>query len=198
MRAVFLLVLTSGCAVDLIDTYEWSNGSGDGPGGDGPRVVTVDDGPFYETVVDATSVTEWVGMDLDAGGDEDVGIDNDVWDLRFQRFHISVNGGISGDMGGEAVFVPDLALADATEAPADGWVTDEADSDDENTDPDYALHTWYLYDEETHVLTPDPGVWFVRTTDGQVFPLEVRWYYDEAGSSGVVTFGWADAVPEAR
>lgn len=54
-----------------------------------------------------------------------------------------------------------------------------------------SLGAWYDYDFMTHVLTPKPVVYVVRTVEGNAFKLEVQGYYDEAGTSGIFTIRWA-------
>ena len=43
---------------------------------------------------------------------------------------------------------------------------------------------WYAYDVTTHVLTPKPRVFVVRTTDGNLVKVAIERYYDGAGGSG--------------
>jgi hypothetical protein len=43
----------------------------------------------------------------------------------------------------------------------------------------------------THVLTPRAQVYVVRTAEGNAFKLEILAYYDDAGTSGMLTIRWA-------
>ena len=56
------------------------------------------------------------------------------------------------------------------------------------------MSTWYAYDSETHVLTPHPGTWLVRSTGGAIFPLQIVRYYDDAGSSAVFELTWGEPL----
>lgn len=187
-----MILLLVACAPDLSAVHVWNDGVVyDTAAGEGPVLVeTVPEGEGFASRIDARHPANWVAIDFDAGATDPVPLEDGTWDLRFQRFQVSVNGGISGDAGGEAAFVADLALGAANEAPTTGWQTDAPDGPDEASDPDYALYTWYLYDEDTHVLTPDAGVWFVRATTGGVYALSIDSYYDENGDSGVFTIRW--------
>ena len=63
-----------------------------------------------------------------------------------------------------------------------------------NADPDYAFEQgdgWYAYDVASHVLTPRPLVWVVRTGDATAVKVAIEDYYDDVGSSGVFTLRWA-------
>ncbi|MEJ7596969.1 MAG: HmuY family protein [Kofleriaceae bacterium] len=143
----------------------------------------------FTTWIDSTSASEWTNLDLATGREGDV----TAWDLRFQRFHISTNGGVSGAAGVEIVPVPDLGFADVTSAPTAGWIADAPDGDDPNADPDYAFEQgvgWYDYNPTTHVVTPKPLVWVVRTRAGTAIKLELLAYYDEAGTAGWFTVHW--------
>jgi len=145
------------------------------------------DGTFT-TVVDAQSMTEWTYADFETRGEVAA---TAAWDLRFQRFHISANGGVSGTGGVELAPVIGVAFAAAT-APATGFVTDAADSDGDGL-PDYVLDQgdgWYAYDAGTHVLTPRQVVWIVHTDGGATIKLEIKSYYDDAGTSGWLTLHW--------
>lgn len=175
------------------DSSAEDGSSGADPAG-GPQVQHEDEGNgVTRTVVDATSEERWIHLDLesrrqlelaDPGG-------SDAWDLGFQRFSIAIDGGISGPGGMEAVVLEGVAFDDVTEVPVNGWVTDVADGDDEDEDPDLAFAGWYAYDFMTHVLTPHPLVYGVRTVEGNVFKLEILDYYDDAGTGGVLTLRWA-------
>jgi hypothetical protein len=183
---------TAGCFESVAP--ETPPDAGAGPDGEEPsgRVTTTRgaDGT-YMTVVDATSMTEWVHGDLDTGRENQATAE---WDLRFQRFHISVNGGASGSGGVMVAPVPGVAFAQMTSAPASGWITDAPDGDDANADPDYAFSQnggWYDYNPMTHELSPKPIVWAVKTTDGATLKLEITRYYDDAGTAGWLELRWA-------
>jgi hypothetical protein len=87
-----------------------------------------------------------------------------------------------------------VADPDRIAGPGDGWATDAADGDDENEDPDLVLGGWYDYDFMTHVLTPRAQV--VRTAQGNAFKLEILAYYDDAGTSGMLTIRWAPLIAQ--
>lgn len=154
-------------------------------------VTTRDPDGTYRTRVDATSMTDWAHGDFETGAELPA---DGPWDLRFQRFHISTNGGVSGNGNVEVAPVANVAFADVTVAPADGWRSDAADSDDPGEDPDFAFEqdpAWYAYDPMTHVLTPQPIVWVVKTAGGATLKLEITSYYDDAGTAGQLALHWS-------
>lgn len=143
----------------------------------------------YTTVVDATSMTDWIYVDFATGAEVDAAA---AWDLRFQRFHISTNGGISGQGGVEAAPIMNSSFAAVTTAPATGYLVD-ADDVDGNGVPDYAFDqgdSWYNYDVGSHVLSPRPYVWAVKLHGGAAIKLEITKYYDDAGTSAWFTLHW--------
>jgi len=145
----------------------------------------------FSTVINATFATDWVYVDFRDGSEVAA---TASWDLRFQRFHISTNGGISGTAGVRIAPVTGVAFAAMTEPPTTGYLEDAADDDDEDTLPEYALDqgdSWYDYNDETHVLTPRTNVWAVTRADATSFKFEILEYYDDAGTSGVFTLHWA-------
>ncbi len=144
----------------------------------------------WTTIVDATSADVWIHGDFITG----VSTESTArWSIRFQRFHMSVNGGVTGDAGVEVVPLDGVAFADVRVAPAAGWTTDTPDGPDDNTRVDYGFETaggWYAYDVGTHVLTARNRVWLVRGRDLPLIKLEVQSYYDAAGTGGFVKLHW--------
>lgn len=144
----------------------------------------------YTTVVDATSETGWTIADFETGMEVAT---TDAWDLRFQRFHISTNGGVTGAGGVEVAPVTGMTFAAVTSAPSTGYLSD---ADDANGDmmPDYAFEQgdgWYDYDPTSHLLSPKPIVWVMKTNGGATLKLEILKYYDDAGTSGWFTLHWS-------
>jgi hypothetical protein len=190
-----LALATAGCFESVApETTPDASTTEETPDGDVPsgRVTTTRgaDGT-YTTIVDSTSMTEWVHGDLETGRENATPAD---WDLRFQRFNISVNGGPTGGGGVMVAPVPNVAFADMTSVPAGGWITDAPDGDDTNSDPDYAFGQdggWYDYNQMTHKLSPKPIVWAIKTTGGAALKLEIKRYYDDAGTAGWLELHWA-------
>ncbi len=149
------------------------------------------DGGGQLTTIDATDEEAWIYFDLETGTQVDVEdpMTDPSWDLGFRRFHIATNSGVSGSAGSEVAVVED-AFETVTAMPADGFLVDEADGDDENEDPDYAFHEWYDYNFMTHVLTPKPQTYVVVTGAGNAFKVALEHYYDDAGTSGHPRFAW--------
>ena len=77
----------------------------------------------------------------------------------------------------------DAALEEVSNAPADGWISDDGQT--------YALGDWYDYDESTHVLTAHPRVYVLRNGAGDTWKLQFVDYYDDSGNSGHPAFRWA-------
>ncbi len=191
---VLATTLSGACAAELTP--------GDDEGG-GPMTVdemggpnighTHEDDDVISTSVDATAEDVWVYLDLDDGQQLEVSdprADPD-WDIAFQRFNIKLNGGDSGTAGVEAILLEDMAFEDVDVAPAQGYISDLPDGDDENENPDYVFQDWYDYNIATHVLTPRPVVYVVRTAEPQHYKLQIDAYYDDVGTSGTLGFRWA-------
>jgi len=126
--------------------------------------------------IDATRESGWVQLALGAGAQVDGA---DGWDLAFQRIQIRV---------GHPLAAVDEAFEDVTQAPADGYVEDGA------TAEDYAfsqLGEWWKYDLATHTVAPKVKTFILKVDAETYFKLAVRDYYDEAGTTGLVTLDWA-------
>jgi HmuY protein len=189
--AIFLFALDVLCAIpgcaDKITDEQPDAGATDPPTGK-VRTMRGSDAT-YTTIVDASSMTDWTYADFETGGElPAIG----SWDLRFQRFHISTNGGVSGSGGVTVAPVTGVAFAAVTAPPAGGYLADAADGNGDGM-PDYALERgdgWYDYDPVTHKLSPRSIVWIVKTAGGATLKLEILGYYDSAGTSGWLTLHW--------
>jgi len=180
VACVFALI--PACAGDLDDAVGSDEGETDDAGP--PIVIAPGTNNELAISVNATDDTAWVYLDLDApAGIEVVDPATDVaWDLGFLRFHVKLNGGVSGHAGVEAAIV-EVPFEQILEAPAAGYAQDAADGDDMNADPDYVFKDWYAYDVATHVLTPYPLVYVVHSSSQRTFKVQIQNYYDEHGTS---------------
>ncbi|MFP2911842.1 HmuY family protein [Pyxidicoccus sp. 3LFB2] len=168
------------------------------PGGsrpeNGTHVRHQDNGDgSFTTTVDATSKTEWIGLDLDLGKQASAATDA-VWDLSFQRFGIRSRGGVSGTGGVQVAVLAGQGFAQVTQAPATGYATDAVDGADMGEDPDTVFQAgdgWYAYDPATHKLSPRPNVYVVRSDAGAWFKVEMLAYYDDAGTPAMLKLRWA-------
>ena len=139
-------------------------------------------GPVLYTV-DATSPDQWryfsfrLGSVVDNPGAQE-------WDLGFRRYQIIANGGTQ--------FVGKAAIADlgarafesVSTLPAEGYQSTEGGSSPRNP----AIATWYDYGFFSHLLTPKPRVFAVRTADGRYAKLEIVGYYCAGAQPGCLTF----------
>ncbi len=183
--ALGALLALSACADDLQPEPELDAGPAASS-----KVATVrnPDGT-YTTRVDASAADGWTRLDLDSAAEATA---TTTWDLSAQRFHLMLNGGVSGSAGVEVAPIA-AALAEVTTPPTSGWISDGPDGADDGGEPDYAFEQgdgWYAYDGATHQLTPRPMVWVVRSDADQVIALVIERYYDAAGSSGHFTLRW--------
>jgi hypothetical protein len=190
MRSLIWIIALSGCFENIAPNAPDADTQADAAPV-GKYTTTRGTDGTYTTVVDATVATAWTHGDFETGAEM---ADTGPWDLRFQRFHISTNGGISGSGGVEVASVADVAFAQVTAPPDTGWTSDAPDGDDANMDPEYAFEqgdSWYDYNPMSHALTPKPLVWIVRTNGGSTIKLEITKYYDDAGTAGWFTLHWS-------
>ncbi|HVG61941.1 MAG TPA: HmuY family protein [Hyalangium sp.] len=176
------------------------------PGGAGPGEVPAGvplshqdkgDGTFV-TTVDASSSEKWIGLDLDHRQEANAAEDK-LWDIAFQRFHIRVRGGASGTGNVAVAVLPDVNLAQVSQAPAERYTTDAADGDDSNSELDTAFETaaegWYSYNVGTHKLSPRERVYVIRTDEGAFFKVQILEYYDSAGTPAILQVHWGSVQP---
>ncbi len=133
-------------------------------------------GPILYTV-DATAPDVWrhfsfrVGSIVETPGPRG-------WDLAFRRYSI---------IAGDGVGIRDLGehrLEDVREVPAAGYMANEGRGEPRNR----AIASWYRYGFFSHVLSPKPHVWAVRTADGRYAKLEMVGYYCPGARPGCPTF----------
>lgn len=139
-------------------------------------------GPTIYTV-DASSSSEWIFFDFSRRAVVEDPAPAE-WDLAFQRFYIVANGG-EGFAGRGGLQDLGAVPFDSVEvAPREGYVASEARRDTTNA----ATAEWYDYSFTSHLLTPRPRTYAVRTADGRYGKLEIVGYYCPGARPGCLTF----------
>jgi hypothetical protein len=139
-------------------------------------------GPILYTV-DATSPEQWRYFSFRLGGViENAGAKD--WDLAFRRYQIIANGGREFVGGAGVTDLGEVAFADVKTVPEAGYQPTEGGTDPRNP----AIASWYGYSYFSHVLSPKPHVWAVRTADGRYAKLEIVSYYCPRSQPGCLTF----------
>jgi hypothetical protein len=130
-------------------------------------------GPVVYTV-DATAPDAWRPFSFRLGSV----IDGGQGDLAFRRYSIVAGlGAAISDLG-------ETRFDDVRAVPADGYVINEGRADPRNP----AIASWYHYGLFSHVLTPKPHVWAVRTGDGRYAKMQIVGYYCPGARPGCLTF----------
>ena len=139
-------------------------------------------GPVTFTV-DSSDPERWIFFDFSRGAVVEapgpLG-----WDLAIRRFEIIANGGEGFQGVGGAADLGAVAFDSVRSAPAEGWAVTQARRDSVNE----ALSGWYDYGFASHLLTPKPRVYAVRTADGRYAKLEILSYYCPGALPGCLTF----------
>lgn len=139
-------------------------------------------GPIDYTV-DATSTGAWQFFDFSRGSVV-VSPGPGDWDLAFRRFHIIANGGpgFSGDGG--IIRLEETDFDAVSELPDVAYVETRVRRDSVNA----AIERWYAYGWTSHLLTPHPDVYAVRTADGRYAKVQLLGYYCPGAQPGCLTF----------
>ncbi|HEU4371430.1 MAG TPA: HmuY family protein, partial [Methylomirabilota bacterium] len=133
-------------------------------------------GPVLYTV-DATAPDTWRHFSLRLGAVVETG-GSPHWDLGFRRYAI---------IGGPGAGILDLGerrFDEVRTVPAEGYQANEGAAEPRNP----AIAGWYHYGFFSHVLSPKPRVWAVRTATGRYAKLEMIGYYCPGSRPGCVTF----------
>ena len=105
-----------------------------------------------------------------------------AWDLAFRRTRIAANGGPGFGGRGGIVELGDVPFDSVRAVPDTGYVPTAADT------ANAAVESWYDYSMMSHVLTPWPRSYAVRTADGRYAKMEIVGYYCPDASAGCLTF----------
>ena len=105
------------------------------------------------------------------------------WDLSFQRFTILANGGPDFAGQGGILDLGVTSLDSLTSVPTGGYAVNTSGSEVSNA----ATDGWYEYSWTSHVLSPKPNVFAVRTADGRYAVFQILSYYCPAAQAGCTT-----------
>jgi heme-binding HmuY-like protein len=131
-------------------------------------------GPTLYTI-DATAAEAWRHFAFHLGSVID---GPESWDLAFRRYAI-----VAGP-GAGILDLGEIRFDDVRTVPATGYLANEGRADPRNP----AIASWYAYGFLSHVLSPKPRVWAVRTADGRYAKLEMLGYYCPGSTPGCPTF----------
>jgi len=137
-------------------------------------------GPVVYTV-DATDAEAWRHFSFKLGS---VVERHAQWDLAFRRYQILANGGPRYAGAGGIADLGPVAFDEVHSVPQTGYQVTENNPDPRNA----AIASWYRYGFFSHVLSPKPHVWAVRTSDGRYAKIELLSYYCARAEPGCVTF----------
>jgi hypothetical protein len=137
----------------------------------GPSVVTVDGRGDEPALFDFSSGS--VVESPDALG----------WDLAFRRFTILANGGPDYAGQGGIIDLGATSLDSVTSIPTNGYTGNTPGREVSNE----ATAQWYEYSWTSHVLSPKPNIFAVRTADGRYAAFQILSYYCPTAQAGCTT-----------
>ena len=105
------------------------------------------------------------------------------WDLAFQRFTILANGGPDFAGQGGILDLGTTSLDSLAAVPTGGYAANSAGREVSNA----ATDQWYDYSWTSHVLSPKPKIFAVRTADGRYAAFEILSYYCPTAQAGCTT-----------
>lgn len=109
------------------------------------------------------------------------------WDLAFKRYQVIANGGPGYPGNGAIRDLGAVSFDTVRVLPEAGYEQNVSRPDPANS----AIARWYTYGFFSHVLTPKPHVWAVRTADGRYAKIEIVNYYCPGARPGCFTFRYA-------
>ena len=161
----FLGALALGCAENI-----GKDGSESDTGSHMDNVTNV--GGTTTTTIDATDEEAWVYLDFESASLATVtSPETDLdWDIGLRRYHVKINGGVSGS-GDMALSIVSGGDFDAiTAAPADGYITDEPDNDPTHSEfrCEPGLTTVKIHDfDHTAFINLEADIHYTEDGDGK-------------------------------
>jgi len=137
----------------------------------GPDTVTLD----------ARADDRWTRFDL---ARRTVAAGGEPWDLGVKRHHLVVKGG-TGLGGAGGVLRLDRPFADIMEAPPDGYAPSRVTPGGDTVNATF--DGWYRYGYLSHLLTPRPATFVLRTHDGRFAKFSILNYYCPGADPGCLT-----------
>jgi len=101
------------------------------------------------------------------------------WDIAFNRTNIMCNSGVRGPGNGAILLLTGVDFVSLKEAPETGYFSEDQLSP-------FAIsksnaERWYSYNQDTHIISPVPGVVIiVKTADGKYVKMRIVSYYKNA------------------
>ena len=142
--------------------------------------------------MDATNREAWAYFSFASGDVVEIedAENSDAWDIGFQRTQVKLNGGISGPGMGSVVMLTETTFEAVTEAPADGYKADTADT---LAIVPQSEKGWYIYTgPPAHWILPlEDRVFVLKAADGTFAKVQFIGYYkdnENKKDSGFVTF----------
>ena len=105
------------------------------------------------------------------------------WDLAFRRFTILANGGPGYAGQGGILDLGITPLDSLTTVPTTGYAVNTPGREVSNT----ATTQWYEYSWTSHILSPKPNVFAVRTADRRYAVFQILSYYCPTAQAGCTT-----------
>ncbi len=176
--------------------------------------TSLGDGTF-KTIIDATSTSAWRYFNFETSAEATVNNPQSdaAWDLGFQRFLIKVNGGISGTAGAAVQPITGASFTALTQSPIFTTpLVDVADAGDANdacrpttanvlyaflksTQVPNACWLYYTGAPDHQLLSrKDDVAYVVRTSNPKYYKVQVLSYYGSTGTSGIMSFRWAEVA----
>ena len=149
----------------------------------------------FTFTIDATNREAWAYFSFDSGDVVEIedAENSEAWDIGFQRTQVKLNGGISGPGMGSVVMLTETTFEAVTEAPADGYKADTADT---LAIVPQSEKGWYIYTgPPAHWILPlEDRVFVIKAADGTLAKVQFIGYYkdnENKEDSGFVTFKYA-------
>ncbi|MCX7879276.1 MAG: HmuY family protein [Ignavibacteria bacterium] len=142
------------------------------PSNNVPKVVTIKDLPADTGKKGKFTLFRFSDSTIVSNADSN----STKWDIGFAGTTIITNSGVRGPGNGGAIILKEVDFFQVKEAPESGYRI-------ENSLTDLAIPTgsgngWYLYNPQTHVVSPIAGrVLVIRTADGKYAKMQIVSYW---------------------
>lgn len=137
----------------------------------------IEDGGYWQSLVDASSDSSFVYFSFatqeTVSITDDEAVSNDEWDIAFMRYHVILNGGISGDKGVVGVDLAEVDSPDSTDFDAVTDTSDVTDDDWVEDEIDLVVDEWYDYNYQTHEFDLNNNVYIIKDAEEKYVKFQV-------------------------
>lgn len=138
--------------------------------------------------IDARNYKQWIYFNFEQGIVHPRYVSSMNWDLAFKRYHIIANGGSANLVARGGIADLGNVNPEKVEKPSSARYVLDTKTQNGLDSENAAIRHWYNYDYASHVLSPRPHLYAVRTPDNRLYLFRILDYYCPNSEAGCLMF----------